>query len=169
MCGTTRSSGSGQFGHWSMELADPRHERLVEWLASTDDMRKQVGWPTTQTGIADELGVAPRTIRDWMARDDVRRAWNDRAQDVIGDPSKVQEVLEQLRRVALDPEHRQYAQSVKTYLEAVKAIQPPEQKTEVKLSMSEIANFTDEELDAKIAAQLAEMEAVKAAHQILGV
>ena len=151
-----------------MELADPRHERLVEWLASTDDIRKAEGWPTTQVGIAEELGVSPRTVRDWMAKEEVRRAWNERAQEIIGDPSKVSEVLENLRLVALDPTHRQYAQAVKTYLEAVKAIQPPETNVNVKLSRDEIAGFMDDELDEKIAALLAEQEAVKSAHQILG-
>lgn len=148
-------------------LQDPRHERLVEWLTTPDAARKEFGWPTTQVGIAEELGVSPRTIRSWMDRDDVRRCWADRAEKVVGDPSKVQEVLEQLRTVALDPSHRQYAQAVKTYLEAVDAIKPPETKVAVKLSKDELQQWTDEALDAQIAALVAEQLAVQEAHKVL--
>jgi len=154
----------GQIGRKCMsDFSDPRHARLVEWLATPPKMRE----PRTQAGIAEELGVAPRTIRDWSARDDVRRAWKKQADEVVGDPSKVQEVLEQLRIVALDPTHRQFAQAVKTYLEAVDAIKPPENKLEVKMTREDLKDFSDDELDARIAALMAEQEAVARAHTVL--
>jgi predicted transcriptional regulator len=145
-------------------LQDPRHIRLVEWLVTPPSVRE----PQTQAGIAKELGVAPRTIRDWQQRDDVRRAWKKEADELVGDPSKVQEVLETLRQQALDPTHRQYAQCVKTYLEAVDAIKPPDNKLELKLSKDELRNFTDDELDARIAAAMADLEMAQRAHQVIG-
>lgn len=145
------------------DLQDPRHARLVEWLVTPPSVRV----PSTQAGIAEELGVAPRTIRDWQQRDDVRRVWKKQADEVVGDPSKVQEVLETLRQQALDPTHRQYAQCVKTYLEAVDAIKPPDNKLEVKLSKDDLAKFTDDELDARIAAAMADLEMAQRAHSVL--
>lgn len=114
--------------------------------------------PATQQELADELGVDPRTIRNWMKRDDVRRAWKKEAEDIVGDPTNVQEVLEGLRKIAKDPTHRQYVQAAKLYLEAVKAIQPPEQNVSVKISREELAEWSDEDLDKAIAQAIAESQ-----------
>jgi predicted transcriptional regulator len=135
-------------------LPDPKHQRLVEWLTTPPAERA----PKTQAGIAEELGVAPRTIRGWMARDDVRRAWAKHAEQIVGDPGKVQEVLETLRRTALDPSHRQHTQAAKLYLEAVDAIKPPEKNTIV-LREKDLSDFTDEELEKAIVERWSEVSA----------
>ena len=133
-------------------IQDPRHIRLVQWLCQLPQDRE----PSTQVALADEIGVSPRTLRDWRGRDDVRRDWKQEAEHIVGDPTNVQEVLEGLRQTALDPTHRQYAQSAKLYLEAVKAIQPPEQNVSVKISQAELAEWTDSELNLAIAKAIAE-------------
>lgn len=138
----------------AIELSDPRHKRLVQWLCQLPQDRD----PKTQVALGEELGVSSRTIRDWMARDDVRRAWKDQAEKIVGDPTNVQEVLEGLRQVALDRTHRQYVQSAKLYLEAVKAIEPPEKKVAVKISHEELAEWTDDDLDIAIAKAIAESQ-----------
>ena len=132
-------------------LPEPKHRRLVEWLTTPPKERV----PDSQRKLADELGVAPRTIRSWMARDDVRRAWSKMSEHIVGDPSKVQEVLEALRSVAIDPDHRQFTQSAKLYLEAVDAIKPPDRNVEVTLSAEAISSMSDEKLEAMVAEQIA--------------
>lgn len=138
-------------------LSDPRHVKLVEWLTTPPAERV----PSTQAGIAQKLGVSPRTIRDWQARDDVRRAWSKTAEAVVGDPSKVQEVLETLRETALDATHRQHTQAAKLYLEAVDAIKPPDKAIEVRLTTEELGRWTDEKLEAAIAEEMARQRAEK--------
>jgi len=141
-------------------LPEPKHRRLVEWLTTPPKERV----PESQRKLADELGVAPRTIRSWMARDDVRRAWAKMSEHIVGDPSKVQEVLETLRAVAINPDHRQFTQSAKLYLEAVDAIKPPDRNVEVNLSSEAISALSDEKLEAVIAEQIA----MSRASEVLG-
>ena len=136
-------------------LPEPNHRRLVYWLCTAPADRV----PKTQQGIADELGVSPRTIRSWMVRDDVRRAWSKMSDDIIGDPGKVAEVLEALRATALDPSHRQFTQSAKLYLEAVDAIKPPDRGVEVKLTTTQISEMSDDKLDALVAEEIARIKA----------
>jgi uncharacterized protein YjcR len=50
-------------------LEDPRHIEFVEYLVSDPRTRG------TQEALAERLGVSPRTLRDWKARPDVRKAW----------------------------------------------------------------------------------------------
>ena len=132
-------------------LPDPRHRQLVEWLCTPPKDRD----PVSQRQLAAKLGVAPRTIRSWQVRDDVRRAWSKLSEDIVGDPSKVQEVLETLRQAAIDPSHRQFTQSAKLYLEAVDAIKPPDRSVEVNLSSEAISALSDDKLEAVIAEQIA--------------
>lgn len=138
-------------------LPDPNHRRLVHWLCTPPKERV----PKTQEGIGNELGVSPRTIRTWMVRDDVRRAWAKMSDDIIGDPGKVSEVLESLRVTALDPSHRQYTQAAKLYLEAVDAIKPPDKGVEIRLTTEQISSMTDEKLDAMVAEEIARLRAAE--------
>jgi predicted transcriptional regulator len=138
-------------------LPEPNHRRLVFWLCTPPKDRV----PSTQQGIADELGVSPRTIRTWMVRDDVRRAWAKMSDDIIGDPGKVSEVLEALRSTALDPSHRQFTQAAKLYLEAVDAIKPPDKAVEIRLSMEQISEMSDDKLDAMVAEEIARLRAAE--------
>lgn len=144
-------------------LPDERHELYLQWLVTPPSERE----PASKNKYAAQIGVHPRTLRDWEQREEFRRAWSKRAEDVVGDPSKVSEVLEVLRLQALDPTHRQYAQSVKIYLEAVDAIKPPDKKIEVRIGKDELAQWTDDELDGRIAALIAEQQSVARAHQVL--
>ena len=142
-------------------LPDAKHRRLVEWLTTPPKERM----PNSQRKLAEELGVSPRTIRHWQTRDDIRRAWTKMSEHIVGDPSKVQEVLETLRQAAIDPEHRQFTQSAKLYLEAVDAIKPPDRSVELNLSSEAISAFSDERLEAVIAEQVA----IQRAQETLGV
>lgn len=140
-------------------LGDHRHVQLVEWLTTPPAARVEQGLPTTQAAFAESVGVSPRTIRGWQQRDDVRRAWAKQADLVVGDPANVQEVLEEMRALALDRQNGKQVQAAKLYLEAVDAIKPKEQQVEVKLSTEQIQSMSDEELDRKIAEQMAIMNA----------
>lgn len=137
------------------ELTDPRHIRLVEWLSTPPADRD----PATQAGIAEELGVSPRTIRGWKELEHVRAAWKKRADEIVGDPDKVTEVIERMRLDALDSENTRRHLAAKIYLEAVKAIQPSEKEVEVKITKAELSEWTDERLEALIAEEAARLRA----------
>ena len=131
-----------------MELADilpnPQHRRLVEWLVTPPKERV----PRQQKDLAAEFGVDPRTVREWKTREDVRRAWKQAGDAVVGSPENVHEVIEEMRRAALDRENRGQVQAAKVYLEAVDAITPKEQT--VLVSKKDLADFTDAELEQQI-------------------
>jgi hypothetical protein len=79
---------------------DERKLRLLEWLLCLPSERK----PPTKAGIAEELGVAPKTLRDWQGDAGFRAEWRKRAVEVAGPPERTQLVLETLFQAATDQE-----------------------------------------------------------------
>lgn len=139
---------------------DARKERLLQWLVTPPSERV----PATQVELAEEIGVTPRTLRDWRANAQFRGVWEQQAKRVIGDPSNVQEVLEEMRKLALIRsiekgvdkdgqqlygQNTQQVQAAKLYLAAVDAIRPPEADAAAKKA----AEMSDAELEALIAEQ----------------
>ena len=126
----------------------------MEWLTTPREARQ----PPTQQGLADELGVHPRSLRIWMARDDFRADWDREAKQVIGSPERAQEVLDKLYKAAIDPTNRNQVQAAKLYLEATNSIKPP--PIEVKLTKpSELSDIELDALLAQGARELAEQRA----------
>lgn len=128
-----------------MTLEDARHQRLVDWLTTPKGERQ----PRTQKGLAGELGVSERTLRDWRDRADVRAAWESQAREVVGSPERAQDVLEAMYARALDSTDPKQVQAAKLYLEAIDAIRPP--TVEIRDSR-DLAKVSDDELQAMIAA-----------------
>jgi hypothetical protein len=129
-------------------LQDARKIALLDWLCTPKPKRD----PQTTVAMAEKLGVSPRTIRDWKGDPTFRALWDKQSKDVIGDPDKVAEVLEELREMALRPveEFRSEGAKVaaaKTYLDAVDGIKPPA----VDEARKRVAELSDEELRAMIA------------------
>jgi uncharacterized protein YunC (DUF1805 family) len=127
-------------------LSDPRHVRLVEWLTTPPSLRE----PSTKQELAEELGVATRTLRDWQTKPEVRKAWEVRAVEVAGEPDRVQRVLDELYATATDRTSRGHVAAAKLYLEAVDAIKPPEQSVTVR-GVRSVDELSDAELEALIA------------------
>lgn len=84
---------------------DARKERLLEWLTTPKQLKEEYGWPSSTDGIALELGVSRRTIFYWKKDPEFRARWERDARDKIGDPSRVQELLDMLAREAHDQAH----------------------------------------------------------------
>lgn len=139
-------------------LPDPRHQRLVEWLTTPKSERN----PKTMQALAEELGVSPRTIRDWKARQDVRKAWEKIGHEIIGDPDNVFDVVEEMRSLAMDKNAKDAdrIRAANLYLEVADAIKPPEQTVNV-VDKRDWDKFTDAELDALIAAEMAKSKVEK--------
>jgi len=133
-----------------MTLADPRHQRLVDWLTTP----KQERQPLTMKELAVDLGVSDRTLRDWKERREIREVWEEQAKKVVGSPERAQDVLEAMYQRAIDSTDAKQVQAAKLYLEAIEAIKPP--TVEVR-SVSDLARVSDDELQAMIAATAGQM------------
>lgn len=124
-------------------LEDPRKLRLMNWLTTPPAERE----PDSQNKIAIELGVTPRTIRDWKANPSFRALWEKQAKDIIGDPERVQMVLEKMYQHCLDDASAKQAKAWDLYLKATDSIKPPA----IDLAAKKAAELTDAELEALIA------------------
>lgn len=125
---------------------DERKVRLLEWLTTIPSERK----PSTKAALAEELGVSPRTLRDWQARDDFHREWEKRAREVAGDPEKMQAVLQAMFEAATDRDAKDRVSAAKTWLEANGAIRPPQREEEQ--GGGNLQTISNEKLEELIAA-----------------
>jgi hypothetical protein len=126
-----------------MAFDDVRHTRLLEWLTTVPAERQ----PKTKGALAEELGVSPRSLRDWQSKPDFVAAWEARVKEVAGSPERTQLVLEALFQTATDRNDRGSVSAAKLYLEAVNAISPPKMNVQV----TDARKLSDEELNALIA------------------
>lgn len=124
-------------------LEDARKLRLLNWLITPPGMRE----PSSQNALAEELGVSSRTIRDWKQAPVFRALWEKQAKDIVGDPEKVQRVLEMLYDTALDTTNARHVKAAELYLKAVDGIKPPE----ASLAEKKAAELSDNELEALLA------------------
>lgn len=121
----------------------------MDWLTTPPSERQ----PDSQAKLATELGVSPRSIRDWMSKADFREDWDREAKAIVGTPERAQQVLDTLFAAATDPLNRNHVQAAKLYLEATNAITPPPMKVEV----TRPSELNDDELDALLAKGAAEL------------
>lgn len=131
---------------------DQRKVRFVEWLTTPPHERV----PSNQDLLADELGVTSRTLRNWKKDKRIRACWEDEASSIVGDPAKKQEVLEQLRRQALDTEDPKQAQMAKLWLQATGAITPVSAEKR-DAGDAKAQSYSDEELEEMISMKAAEL------------
>ena len=98
----------------------PERAELVDWLVSNPRER------CTQIELADKLGVSPRTLRDWKAREDVRKVWKARAEEIGGDPERMQRLMDAMFEQGTDPESPKQVQAAKLFAQMTGAITPAE-------------------------------------------
>lgn len=135
------------------QLEDPRHQRFLEWLLTLKKDRN----PPTRAALAEEFGVHMRTLRDWEAREDFRKAHELGVRQVAGSPEKTQELLNKLHETAMNDNHRQHVIAAKAWLDAVGAISP--QKSTV--SVGDAKLLSNEELTKLITAAATEQAAAR--------
>ena len=104
--------------------------------------------------LAFELGVSDRTLRDWKERPAIRAVWEEQAKKVVGSPERAQDVLEAMYLRAMDSTDPKQVQAAKLYLEAIDAVKPPTVNVQTR---SDLAQVSDDELQAMIAASAQQM------------
>lgn len=130
-------------------LEDARKVRLLAWLTTPEAERE----PKSERALADEIGVTPRSLRNWKAEPAFRAAWEKEAKDIIGDPGRVQNILQMLYDGALDANETlaSRTRAAHEYLVAVDGIRPPA----VDLAKKAAAELSDDELRAELAKLMA--------------
>lgn len=115
--------------------------------------------PSTMEGIAAVLGVTSRTLRNWKNDKAFKAVWEKEAAEVVGGVDKRQEVLEELRALALlrgydGPDghvpNLKQVPSAGLYLKAIGAIVPVKAAT-VDEATRAVTAYSDDELNALIA------------------
>ena len=138
-----------------MALKDPRHQLLLDYLMTPPAQRSM-----SQKDFAASFDppVSDRTLRDWKEREDFKEAWRLAFKEVAGSVERTKALLDILYDDSTNPEASaaDRARSAKLYLDASKAIAPPEPEKESRRAM----DLTDEELTKMIAEHAsAELEA----------
>jgi hypothetical protein len=133
-------------------LPDERHEKFLCWLLAPRAERA----PRTQEELAKEVGVNPRTLRDWRMRKDFLDEYATRTRELAGDWEVVKGIYDTLANVAQDEKNPKMVAAAKLFLEAVGAIQPPT----TNINVTSASDLSDAELEALIAEQ-----AQKTAHE----
>ena len=103
--------------------------------------------------------MSVRTLENWSDEPDFRQSWERRANDIIGSPERAHEVLDALHQTAIDTKHRQHVSAAKLYLEATKAMRPPQ----LEVTMKRPGELSDDELNALLAQGVAHLQQERAA------
>ena len=121
-------------------LTQPQKEYL-DWLCTAPSERM----PPSKNKMADYLGVDVKTLRRWEKKDNFRRQWQERVDDIQGSPERTQAVLDMLYNKAVQDND---VKSAQLYLQATNRMAPPTVEVKSDRKMSELS---DSELDALIA------------------
>jgi hypothetical protein len=126
----------------TVEIEDARKLRLLEWL--TTPVGAQV--PDSQRKLAIELEVSESTIRNWKSDPTFRAHWEKQAKDIVGDPTKIQQAIQDLYDMGRDMTATVPARvkALEVFLRAVDGIKPPA----IDLARKKAAELTDAELEA---------------------
>lgn len=134
-------------------LDDPRKNRLLEWELTAPAARD----PKTKEGLATELKVAARTLRDWSATPEFQAAWRLGFQAVAGSMERTKALLDQLYADGTDTTNDKRVASAKLYWDISRAIAPPEPEAQASRRAQDLS---DDALRAMLSeAALAELEA----------
>ena len=131
-------------GEQSIPIDDWRKQAFLEWLCTPPKERE----PKTMELFAKKLDIERRTLTNWKVDPIFLREWERRYRDTVGSFEKVQEVVETLRRTAIDREDPRHVQAAKQYLETVDAVKPQRIDVNVK---PDVTKLSDEELEALMA------------------
>ena len=129
---------------------DFRVQRVVEWLCTPPGERE----PRTQNELAEEIGKTGVWISTLKNDGTFLRLWEDRYRKVVGNPGKVQEVLQSLQETAADRTDPRQVQAARAYLEALDVMKP--KRVDVTVTSTAAKTLTDEQLTEMIAARAAQ-------------
>jgi hypothetical protein len=119
-----------------MNELDPRHQRLLEWEMTPIAMRE----PSTFAALAEEIGYAQRTLRDWKERPDFQAAWRQAFNENAGSLAKTKQIMDVLFEDATSGAGDKRVQAAKLYFDIAKQIAPPEPEPEKSRRAAELSD-----------------------------
>lgn len=121
------------------QVLNSKQEAYLEWLCTAPSERD----PSSKRQFAVQVGVAPKTLRDWEKKPVFRDEWRSRVDEVQGSPEKTHSLLESLYARAMDGDMK----AADLYLRATNRMVPQPIRVEAEHKVGELS---DAELDALI-------------------
>lgn len=134
----------------TLPIEDFRKQRFLQWLCIPAKERE----PSTMDELATELDVTRRTLTNWKKDDEFIDAWAKEHRRTVGNPDRLNEILDVLYKTAVDIDDPKHIQAAKEYRSWVEETKP--QQVEVKVSRDyDLSKFSDAELFAMLGGNLA--------------
>ena len=122
-------------GYEIIPITDFRKQRFLDWLCTPASERE----PTTMDDLAAELSITRRTLSNWKKDDEFLAHWEKRHRATIGNPDKINEVLNTLYRTAVDPDDPKHISAAKEYLGYVRGTAP--QRVDVTVTNESVSDI----------------------------
>lgn len=126
-------------------LNDFRVQRFLEWLTTSPNERR----PSTQTELAEELGMDRNVLSMWKNDADFLGEWERLYRKTVGSPERAKSVLDALHETATDRTDPRQVPAARAYLEAIDAIKP--RRMDVTVVKGAAKELSDDELVAMLA------------------
>lgn len=138
-------------GYEDIPITDFRKQRFLDWLCTPAAERE----PSTMEELAGELSLTRRTLSNWKKDDEFLKHWEQRHRATIGNPDRINEVLNTLYRTATDPDDPKHVSAAKEFLSHVEGTRP--QRVDVTVTNQDVSKLpTDVLID--MAAKAAQRE-----------
>lgn len=132
-------------------ITDPRRIRLLEWtLEKTVDEHN----PKTQIELAAELGVDPRTLRDWAKESEFVERLREMTIELVGAPERVRQVVDAMFDQAIDPQSGKQVQAARVFADILGLTKKKEDR--VQDPKQRLLSMPKDEFDALVAEVVAE-------------
>ncbi|WP_395160872.1 hypothetical protein [Ilumatobacter sp.] len=141
-----KQDGRGQ--HNVVPIQDFRKQAVLTWLCTPLKERD----PSTQTALAEQLGITRQTIGAWKENKEFMDAWEKRYLQTIGDPSRKSEIMDTLFATATDKDDPKHVAAARQYFDIEGSVKPAKVQVEV---MGSATQLTDEQLELLIAQKAA--------------
>ncbi len=127
-------------GYEIIPITDFRKQRFLDWLCTPQAERE----PSTMEELAGELSITRRTLTNWKKDDEFLKHWEQRHRATIGNPEKVNEVLNTLYRTATDPDDPKHVSAAKEFLGYVEGTRP--QRVDVTVTNNDLTKLSTDQL-----------------------
>jgi transcriptional regulator with XRE-family HTH domain len=117
--------------------------RFIEWLLCPKDERI----PSTQTQLAEEMGLSPSALSAWKNNLEFLKAWDHQYLQTIGSPDTKMRIMQTLMNTATDADDPKHVQAAKTFFEIEGSLRPTKTQVDVNLHGVKPSELSDEQLD----------------------
>ena len=140
----------GMQGQVVIPITDWRKQAFLDWLCTPASERE----PATMEAFSDTVGMTRRTLSSWKKDDEFLEHWEKRHRATIGNPDRVNEVLNVLYKTATDIDDPKHISAAKEFLNHVEGTRP--QKVDVTVTRADASSLSDDQLMELLASRAAD-------------